>query len=161
MGLVCPPGFSLADLQSGKMQPNGNLRAPSFFPQPSHGMGSCEKEMGSLWDKEHPPAVLLGTHARGLRTTPAVIHQRSHKRRAHPHLPRHHCLWAASLPTAGERPSGTALPLAEERLAVAGVWESPPQNEPLLHPVLISALESLKEPCERALPRGLYDHLML
>lgn len=151
MGLVCPPGFSLADLQSGKMQPNGNLRAPSFFPQPSHGMGSCEKEMGSLWDKEHPPTVLLGTHALGLRTTPAVIHQRSHKCCAHPHLPRHHCLWAASLLMAGETLRHEHCRSQRGDSLRLGSGRAPPPNEPLLHPVL-SVLESLKEPCERALP---------
>lgn len=60
MGLFCPPGFSLPDLQSGKMQPNGNLRDLSFFSLwPSHRTDCWrwgEKEMGLLWDKElsHP-----------------------------------------------------------------------------------------------------------
>lgn len=72
MGLFCPRGFSLADLQSGKMQPNGNLRGLSSFPQPFHSTGSCEKKMVLLWDKEHPPPhgpglLLLRTHVLGLR----------------------------------------------------------------------------------------------
>lgn len=77
--------------------------------------------------------------------TRAVIHQSSHKCLAHPHLPKHHCLWDGRRETLLHQPcclqGRDSMRLGESQQIKL------PQNEPFLHPVSVSVLEILEQSC--------------